>query len=98
LLILDYGGVITCPQQIAARLKFTQQPLIVDVEAERLGGGVEIGAVDEQRDLFGGNGHQALSINSNATRREGDARARPDDPRVTEIFAGTEKSAAELIR
>jgi hypothetical protein len=27
---------------------------------------------------------------------EGDARAGPDDPHVTEIFAGTEKSAAEL--
>jgi hypothetical protein len=29
---------------------------------------------------------------------EGDARAGPDDPHVTEIFAGTEKSAAELNR
>ena len=51
-LILDHRGVIERAQQIAARLEFAQQPLVVDVEAERLGGGVKIGAIDEQRDFF----------------------------------------------
>jgi hypothetical protein len=30
-----------------------QQPLIVDIEAESLGGGVEISAVDKERDALG---------------------------------------------
>ena len=46
-LILDHGGVIERAQQIAARLEFAQQPLVVDVEAERFGGGVKVGAVNE---------------------------------------------------
>ena len=51
-LILDHGGVIEGAQQIAARVKLAQEPLVVDVETERLGGGVEIGAVNEQSDFF----------------------------------------------
>jgi hypothetical protein len=43
LLILDYGGIVECAQQITARLKLAEQPLVVDVEAEGLGGGVKIG-------------------------------------------------------
>ena len=52
LLILDHGGVIERAHQIAARLEFAQQALVVDVEAEGLGGGVKIGAVDEQSNLL----------------------------------------------
>ena len=32
--------------------KIAQQPLVVDVEAERLGGGIKVGAVDEERDAL----------------------------------------------
>ena len=51
-LILDHGGVIERAQQIAARLELAQQPLVIDIEAQRFGGGVEIGAVNEQSDFF----------------------------------------------
>ena len=51
-LILDHRGVIERAQQIAARLEFAQQLLVVDVEAERFGGGVKIGAVNEQMRFF----------------------------------------------
>jgi hypothetical protein len=51
-LILDHGGVIEGAHQIAARLKLAQELLVVDIEAERFGGGVKIGAVDEERDFF----------------------------------------------
>ena len=33
-LILDHGGVIERPHQIAARLELAQQPLVIDVEAK----------------------------------------------------------------
>jgi hypothetical protein len=33
-------------------MELAQQPLIVDIETEGLGGGVEIGAVNEQCDFF----------------------------------------------
>ena len=46
-LILDDRGVVERAHQIAARLEFAQQPLVVDVEAERFGRGVKIGAVNE---------------------------------------------------
>ena len=61
-LILDHRGVIERAQQIAARLEFAQQPLVVDVEAERLGGGVEIGAVDEESDFFLLGSHDCLVL------------------------------------
>ena len=51
-LVLDQGGIIERPHQVAARLKFVQQAFVIDVEAKRLGGGVKVGAVDEQRDLL----------------------------------------------
>ena len=53
-LILDDRGVVERAQQRAAALEFLEQALVVDVEAERLGGRVEIGAIDEERDLVGG--------------------------------------------
>ena len=52
LLVLNDGGVVERPQQIAARLKLAQESLVIDVEAERLRGGIEIGAVNEQRKFF----------------------------------------------
>ena len=46
-LILDDSGVIERPYQIATRLKLAQKPLVIDVEAERFRGGIEIGTVNE---------------------------------------------------
>ena len=51
-LILDDRGVIEGADQIAARLELAQQPLVIDVEAERFRRGVKIGAVNEERDFF----------------------------------------------
>ena len=51
-LILDDGGIIERPQQIATRLKLAQKPLVIDVKAEQLRGGIEIGTVNEQREFF----------------------------------------------
>src|SRR5229473_938658 len=66
-LILDHCGVIERAQQISARLEFAQQPLVVDVEAQGLGGRVKIGAVDEQRDLLLRRGHAgSLVIKTNS--------------------------------
>ena len=53
LLILVDGGVVQRPQQPAALAKFGKQPSVIDVEAESLGGGVEVGTVDEQGDPAG---------------------------------------------
>src|SRR6516162_4582656 len=46
-LILDHGCVIEGAQQIAARLELAQQPLVVDVKAERFRRGVQVGAVNK---------------------------------------------------
>ena len=52
-LIPDDGGVIERALQIAARLKLTHKSkLVIDVEAERFHGGIEIGTVNEQREFF----------------------------------------------
>jgi hypothetical protein len=51
-LIPDDGGVIERALQIAARPKLTQKQLVIDVEAERFRGGIEIGTVNEQREFF----------------------------------------------
>jgi hypothetical protein len=51
LLIFEGGGVIERAHQGAATLEFREKALKVDVEAERLGGRVEIGAVDKKRDF-----------------------------------------------
>jgi hypothetical protein len=42
LLILDERRVVEGANQVAAALEFLQEPLVVDVEAEGLGGGVEV--------------------------------------------------------
>jgi hypothetical protein len=52
-LILDDCGVVERAQQIAAALKFVEQALEIDIEAERLRCRVEIGAIDKQRDVAG---------------------------------------------
>src|SRR5262249_40766509 len=64
-LILDHGGVIEGAQQIPARLKLAQQPLVIDVEAERLGGRVKVGALYEQRGLLLRRGHAVFSRDQN---------------------------------
>ena len=58
-LILDHSSVIKRPYQVTARLEFQQQPLVVDVEAQGFGGGVEICAVDEKCDFFAFYGHDS---------------------------------------
>ena len=45
---LEQRGVVEGAQQLAAAHELGAQELVVDVEAERAGGGVEIGAVDEE--------------------------------------------------
>ncbi|MHC2533539.1 hypothetical protein ACVJMY_003108 [Bradyrhizobium diazoefficiens] len=52
LLILDEGRVVEGPQQRTSALEFAEQTPVVDVEAERLGGGMEIGAIDKECDLL----------------------------------------------
>jgi len=48
--ILD-RRVIERPQQRATALKHPEQAVVVDVEAERLRGCAEVGAIDKERDL-----------------------------------------------
>jgi hypothetical protein len=48
------GEYSSFSDQDAALAELVQQLLVVDVEAEGLGGGIEVGAVDEQRDAVGG--------------------------------------------
>ena len=50
LLILDDRGVVERTQQRAAALEFPEKAFVIDVEAKRPGGRLEIGAVDEERD------------------------------------------------
>src|SRR5256885_8654928 len=67
-LVLDHGGVIECAQEIAARLKLAQETLVVDIETERLGGGVEIGAVNEQGHFFRFGFHDCSRIETSIPR------------------------------
>jgi hypothetical protein len=53
LLVLGDGGVVIGPHQQAALAELVQQLAVVDVEAQGLGGGKEIGPVDEQRQALG---------------------------------------------
>ena len=53
LLILDDRGVVERPQQRPAALKLLQQALVIDVEAQSFRRRVEIGSIDEERDLVG---------------------------------------------
>ena len=62
-LIFDEGGVIESANEAGLARELFPQTLIVNVETERTGGGVKIGAVDEKADsLFRGEFHQALSF------------------------------------
>src|SRR5262245_13961303 len=60
-LILDYRRVIKGTQQIAARLKLTQQALVVDIEPEGFCCCVKICTVNEQSEFFAGYCHLSLS-------------------------------------
>ena len=53
-LIFDDCCVVERAQQRSATLEFLEQALVINVETERLGCRVEIGAIDEQRNLIGG--------------------------------------------
>ena len=48
-LVLGQRRVVERAHQLALAAEQRQQPLVVDVEAERLGGRVEVGAVNEER-------------------------------------------------
>src|SRR6266516_3222149 len=67
-LVLGHGGVIECAQEIAARVKLAQETLVVDIETERLGGGVEIGAVNEQGHFFRFGFHDCSRVRSSKLR------------------------------
>ena len=54
ILILDQRRVVVGADQAAALAEFLQQLAVVDVEGEALGGGIEIGAVDEDGDALVG--------------------------------------------
>ena len=49
--ILSDNGIVRCPNDRALTLKFRQQPLEVDIEAERPACRVQICAIDEECDL-----------------------------------------------
>ena len=53
LLILNDGGVVECAQQGSAALEFDEQPPVIEIETERLGRCVKIGAIDKQRNVVG---------------------------------------------
>src|SRR5262249_20746975 len=71
-LILDHGSVVEGAQQISARVEFAQQPFVVDIETKRFGGRVEVGAINEERDLFGLCRHQLSSSLSGHQNRSSD--------------------------
>jgi hypothetical protein len=48
-------------------VKLAQEPLVIDVKTERLGGGVEIGAVNEQCDFFRFGFHHCSHVRTKAT-------------------------------
>ena len=52
ILILHQRGVISGADEAAVLLEFVQQLAVIDIEAKRFGCGIEIGAVDKQRDAF----------------------------------------------
>jgi hypothetical protein len=61
-LIFDDRGVIKRAQTRSAALEFLEQALVIDVETERLGRRIEIGAIDEQRNLVGGRWHSGADL------------------------------------
>src|SRR5262249_54003310 len=52
LLVLDQGGIGEGANQMALFGKELQKPLVVDVETGGGPGGIQVGAVNEQRDAF----------------------------------------------
>ena len=54
LLIFDDSGVVEGAQQTAAALEFFKHALVIDVEAKRPGGRVEVRTIDKQRNLAEG--------------------------------------------
>ena len=53
-LILDNRGVVNRTKQRASALEFLEQPLVIDIETKRFAGRMEIGAIDQERDLAEG--------------------------------------------
>ena len=53
LLILDDRRIVERAQQRTPALELLQKALVVYVETERLGGCIEVGPIDEERDLVG---------------------------------------------
>jgi hypothetical protein len=54
LLVLGQRRIVLRAHELPLAAEQRQQALVVDVEAQGFGGGVEVGAVDEQRDALGG--------------------------------------------
>jgi hypothetical protein len=54
-LVLKDRGVIERAPQGALALKFVQQTLVIDIEAQRFRRGIKIGPIDEERDRVAGN-------------------------------------------
>src|ERR1700732_5219072 len=75
LLIFDNRGVVERAYQGPAALEFLEKALVIDVEAERLGGCIEVGAIDEGRDLIGGRGHSMFSCGCHSVTYFGAAAA-----------------------
>ena len=53
LLILHQSGVVVGPDEDAALAELVEELAIVDVEAKSLGGGIEVGPVNEERQPVG---------------------------------------------
>ena len=53
-LVLKDRGIVISANQGTATLEFLEQTPVVDVEAERLGSSIKIGAIDKHRDLAEG--------------------------------------------
>ena len=61
-MVVDQRGVVVGAQQIAALLETRKQLAVVDVEAERARGRVEICAVDEEGNFFSRIEHVEISF------------------------------------
>ena len=60
-LILDDRGVINRAKQIASALEFLEQPFVIDIETKRFAGRMQIGAIDQDRDLAEEDDIQAMT-------------------------------------
>src|SRR5258705_12107577 len=61
-LIFNDRGVIERAQQRPAALGFLEEALVIDVEAERLGGCIQVGAIDKERNFVGRGGHSVSRV------------------------------------